>query len=104
MDDLISRAAAELALIEKGQASKRYKLGEFWELNGKEIREALDTVPVVKPKTGKWICDKVTERMAGLISYKVYNCSECGNQIVVKKPYNFCSNCGARMEDNDDND
>ena len=29
------------ALVEKGQASKRYKLGQTWELNGEEIREAI---------------------------------------------------------------
>lgn len=48
-NDLISRQATHLALIEKGQASKRYKLGETWELNGKEIREVLDALPSVQP-------------------------------------------------------
>lgn len=38
------------ALIEKGQASKRYSIGDFWELNAKEIREALDTVPEIDLK------------------------------------------------------
>ena len=43
MDDcLVNIRDVELALIEKGQASKRYKLGETWELNGEEIREALE--------------------------------------------------------------
>lgn len=50
MDDLISRQAAKLAVIEKGQASKRYKLGEFWELNRDEIWEALDSVPPAQPE------------------------------------------------------
>lgn len=45
MSDLISRQDAILALLEKGQRSKRYKLGEIWELNFDEIREALATVP-----------------------------------------------------------
>ena len=44
MDDVLD------ALIDKGQASKRYKLGDFWELNAKEIREALDTVPEIDLK------------------------------------------------------
>lgn len=43
--DLISKRDAYLALVEKGQASRRYKLGETWELNGKEIREVLDALP-----------------------------------------------------------
>lgn len=41
------------ALIEKGQASKRYSIGDFWELNAKEIREALDTVPEIDLKITK---------------------------------------------------
>ena len=50
MDDLISRQATYLALVEKGQASKRYKLGEIWELNGEEIREVLDALPSTQPE------------------------------------------------------
>ena len=44
LDDVID------ALVEKGQKSKRYKLGEKWELTGVEIREALDTVPIIDLK------------------------------------------------------
>ena len=40
-DDLVTRRDVELALLEKGQKSKRYKLGDTWELNFDEIREAL---------------------------------------------------------------
>jgi hypothetical protein len=40
-NDLITRRDVELVLLEKGQKSKRYKLGEIWELNFDEIREAL---------------------------------------------------------------
>lgn len=45
MSDLISREVAIDALLEKGQQSRRYKLGENWELNFDEMREALATVP-----------------------------------------------------------
>lgn len=58
MADLIDREDAYIALVEKGQASKRYKLGEIWELNGKEIREALDSVPSTEPEPAiplQWI-------------------------------------------------
>ena len=48
--DLISKKDVYLALVEKGQASKRYKLGETWELNGKEIREVLDALPFAQSK------------------------------------------------------
>lgn len=47
MDDLVSRQTSVLTLLEKGQNSRRYKLGEIWELNFDEIREALETVPSV---------------------------------------------------------
>ena len=49
MSDLISRQDAIYALLEKGQRSRRYKLGEIWELNFDEIREALATVPSAEP-------------------------------------------------------
>lgn len=45
---LIDADMALEALIEKGQASKRYKIGEFWEINCQEIKEALNTVPSVQ--------------------------------------------------------
>lgn len=47
MDDVLD------SLIDKGQASKRYKPGDFWELNAQEIREALDTVPEIDLKITK---------------------------------------------------
>jgi len=101
--DTISRQATYLALVEKGQASKRYKLGETWELNGKEIREVLDALPSVQPerKKGRWI---VIVKGCKLTSYK---CSECGRYIAddtgydVKKDYPFC-HCGADMREDTD--
>ena len=58
MNDIISRQGAIGALVEKGQRSRRYKLGETWELNFDEIREALATVPSAEPQ---WIL--CSERM-----------------------------------------
>lgn len=49
--DPIDRDAAIEALVEKGQTSTRYRLGEFWELNGQEIREVLNALPSVP----RWI-------------------------------------------------
>lgn len=40
-NDLITCREVELVLLEKGQRSRRYKLGDVWELNFDEIREAL---------------------------------------------------------------
>ena len=43
--DTIYRQAAIDALLYKGQSSRRYKLGETWELNLDEITEAIGSVP-----------------------------------------------------------
>lgn len=52
--DLVSRQATYLALVGKGQASKRYKIGETWELNGEEIREVFDALPSAQPELDIW--------------------------------------------------
>lgn len=38
------------ALIDKGQEVRRGEIGGWWTLNMKEIREALDTVPIIDLK------------------------------------------------------
>lgn len=50
MGDLVARGDVLDALIEKGQSSKWY-LGEFWELNLSEIKEAVESVPSAYPET-----------------------------------------------------
>lgn len=103
-EDAVSRKAVYEAMVEKGQRSRRYRLGETWELNGTEIREALDTVPSVTPKrkTGKWI----DQKGGGCC------CSECGryaldevdgNFIHVAAKSNYCPNCGADMRQREEN-
>ena len=47
---LIDADAAIEALVDKGQASTRYRLGEVWELNGQEIREVLNALPSAQPE------------------------------------------------------
>ena len=51
--DLATRREIEIALLAKGQKSKRYKLGEIWELNYDEIREALDELMIERTKVKK---------------------------------------------------
>jgi hypothetical protein len=94
-EDAVSRKAVYEAMIEKGQRSRRYRLGETWELNGTEIREALDTVPSVTPKrkTGKWIHSD--------FSHEFLHCSECGRGRHFCS--NFCPNCGADMRQREEN-
>ena len=47
-NDLIRREDVIHVLVAKGQSSKRYKLGETWELNLTEIKEALDLLPTAQ--------------------------------------------------------
>jgi len=49
MGRLVEIEDVSLALFNKGQSTKRYKVGNIWELNYSEIREALNTVPSVEP-------------------------------------------------------
>lgn len=58
---LVDANNVELAMVEKGQGSSRYKLGEIWELNGLEIREALQTVPTIVPATERKNDGKTTD-------------------------------------------
>lgn len=75
MLDLVSRGDVLDALVEKGQSSKRYKLGEFWELNLSEIKEALDELPSVE--TG------------------IIHCCDCKwwDRLEDGHPYGYCRVC-----------
>lgn len=115
-DDLISRQAARNALLNKGQHSKRYKLGETWELNLMEIEEALGELPSVtlQPEIGHWIMkhrthnsvkhytgqDEMgeTHTISVLERYEVDEpyCSECG-KLAGDTSQNYCCACGAKM-------
>lgn len=73
MADCISREAAILTLLEKGQSSRRYKLGQIWELDFFEIREAIATIP-----------------SADVV--EVVRCKDCVHRpivIDVSKPYGY---------------
>lgn len=88
-DDLISRQATEIAFVEKGQLSRRYKWGEAWELNYEEIRDVLNDLPSIQPerKTGRWIPNRHTDTVL---------CNVCGK--CYGDEYRYCQNCGAKMK------
>ena len=46
-DDSIGCQDTLEALLDKGQHSRRYKLGDIWELNFDEIREVINALPAV---------------------------------------------------------
>ena len=117
MAKYIDREKAILALLEKGQHSKRYKIGKIWELNFDEIREAIKAIPSadVVPRNDyesmKRTVDKLNkalaERKRGMwqivekhTEYRTERCSICGfvaNRTYIRDIWNFCPNCGADM-------
>ena len=98
MTRLIDADALAMAIVDAGQASKRYKIGDFWELRYTEIKEVMDeqpTVDAVPVRHGKWI-HEVRYTIDSLHSYQQYRCSECGMTYITNTKY--CPNCGARMD------
>ena len=55
--------------------------------------EKQPTADVAEVMHGKWI--DCVEKISGRIQI---SCSQCGRFLSVYLPYNFCPNCGARMD------
>lgn len=77
MSRLIDDDALKYAIVEKGQRSKRYKLGEFWELNGDEIWQVIDAQPTIEPEP-HWI--PVSERLPDAEKKIYWVCTDSGYQ------------------------
>ena len=98
MDDLISRQAAIEALDDNitltgwgnSVAVRDYIL---------RAKKRLQAIPAAQPeRTGKWIKDWIVKEHGG--GYGVRRCSECDASFQdVGYGWNYCPNCGARMED-----
>ena len=72
MSDLIRREDAIDALLEKGQRSKRYRLGDIWELNFSEIIDAINSTPstdIIQCKDCKWWKKDESLHPLGLYGY-----------------------------------
>lgn len=69
----IDADALKYAIVEEGQRSKRYKLGEFWELNGDEIWRVIDAQPTIETEP-HWIpCSEKIPEDSG--EYLTFQCS-----------------------------
>ena len=109
--ELIDREALMNAIVKEGQASKRYKIGETWELNGGELREVIYSLPTIESRpTGHWIdiIEPITdpkvnffERLESRDTPRAYKCDNCGR--IVESKENFCPRCGAKMEGSNEN-
>ena len=91
--DCISRQQAINALDEcycGGEDS----CGEPWvyKENAVEAIQMIEPIPSAEPKRGKWICTGEPDESWGMM----YECSICGNHDYGG---NYCSYCGAKMED-----
>lgn len=82
MDDTIRRTDAI-------EAFNGAELGTYTDPD-KAAQEIIGTVPSAEPKTGEWIQkDMCADRFCSECNYAVWD-SEA-------EEYNFCPNCGARM-------
>lgn len=75
---------------------------------GCTAEEVLRKLPSVEPKKGKWIphCEMSREYFGTVlvnVEYEYWFCDACGYRVEKGRPmYNFCPNCGARMEAKDE--
>ena len=96
MSDLISRQAAIEATYDV-LASYSY-IDEPGSDVAERVENILKEMPSVQQKTGRWIFEKGD----GETCVDGYMCSVCGRSFHTKVPYfseyNFCPNCGAKME------
>ena len=88
-------------IVEAGQESTRYRIGEFWELNRNEIWKVIDEQPTVEErKKGRWL-------RYGEDGYPnnedtvFWQCDQCLEQYTGRtmRIPNFCPNCGADMRE-----
>lgn len=49
---------------------------------------------LLEQKSGKWVDTNTQDSMTG----KVFKCDKCGEDFIKDYNYNYCPNCGAKME------
>lgn len=95
MSDLISRQAAIDAI--RKSASEFSGFMEMEMYTDDDAVEAINGVPSAEPvRHGKWI--KADSQQYFRKHYPFFTCSECGYRKDSQKKWNYCPNCGARMD------
>lgn len=75
---LIDADALKINIVEEGQRSRRYKLGEIWELNKDEIYKVIDEQPTIEPEP-RWIpCSRELPDTREFTSKTVLCCDKYG--------------------------
>lgn len=85
MSDLISRQAAIKAIDDLPNCYNGYSDT----YDKAYIIGVLEELPTIEPKRGKWIFHSIES------PYR-WECNKCGDKVRAR--YNFCPNCGAKME------
>ena len=68
-------------------------------LEYESVISAIENAPTVEPKHGQFLGTEYDGFADGNPVYYEWVCSECGCIFEDEEPtYNFCPNCGARME------
>ena len=100
MSDHIDRQAAIDALNEyfvRIGKLKRRGLTQGEKAISLDTVGAIKTLPSAEPvRHGKWI--KADSQQYFRKHYPFFTCSECGQRKDSQKTWNYCPNCGARMD------
>ena len=111
MAEYITKKDAINALLNKGQHSKRYKLGETWELNLFEIQEAIEQIPaadvqpVIETENMATVSDEFICKKCGIYlkDYIKVVLDEDNEGYVDEQHYDyelkFCPECGAKVKE-----
>ena len=105
MSDLIDRQAAIDAMANTlwHYPNECYRNLNEYEISKGLAELGLRSVPTVEPKKGKWISEKNKSYSGG----GCWRCSNCGygyawDAFFEVDSFNYCPNCGARMEGKDE--
>ena len=103
MSDYISRRAAIKAIDDLPNCYNGYSDT----YDKAYIIGVLEEVPTIEPKRGKWIVQdtsywRATHAEDVQVNRLNLKCSLCGWRNHERKDYNYCPNCGAKMERNEE--